>query len=108
MIVHIVLFEPRAGLTAAQRDKVLDDLRAAAAAIPTLRRCRIGERITLGLHGYEQAMTVDYRYAAIMEFDDRAGLEAYLRHPAHEAAGRHFTESAARALAYDYEVADLK
>jgi hypothetical protein len=108
VIVHIVLFEPRADLTAAQRDKVLDDLRAAAAAIPTLSRCRIGERIKLGLPGYEQAMTADYQYAAIMEFDDRAGLEAYLRHPAHVAAGRHFTDSAARALAYDYEVTELK
>jgi hypothetical protein len=108
VIVHVVLFEPRADLTDAQRNKVLDDLRAAAAAIPTLRRCRIGQRITLGLPGYEQAMTVDYQYAAIMEFDDRAGLEAYLRHPAHVAAGRHFTESAARALAYDYDVGDLK
>ena len=52
-------------------------------------------------------MAVDYQYAAVMEFDDRAGLEAYLRHPAHEAAGRHFTESAAHAVAYDYELSDL-
>ena len=51
-------------------------------------------------------MLVDYQYAAIVEFDDRAGLEAYLRHPAHDAAGRHFTQSAAHALAYDYEVTD--
>jgi hypothetical protein len=108
MIVHVVLFEPRADLTDAQRQQVLEDLRAAAAQIPTLRRCRIGERITLGLPGYEQAMTANFQYIAIMEFDDRAGLEAYLRHPAHAAAGRHFTEAAARALAYDYEVEDLK
>lgn len=107
MIVHVILFDPRADLTDGQRDRILEDLRATAAAIPTLRRCRIGPRIKLGLPGYEDAMTVDYQYAAIMEFDDRAGLEAYLRHPAHESAGRHFTESAARALAYDYEVADL-
>ena len=108
MIVHVILFEPRHDLSDTQRDQVLDDLRAAAAAIPTLRRCRIGPRIKLGLPGYEQAMSVDYQFAAIMEFDDRAGLEAYLRHPAHETAGRHFTESAAHALAYDYEVDELK
>lgn len=106
MIVHVVLFEPRAGLTDAERQKVLDDLRLAATSIPSLRRCRIGRRIRHGLPGYEQAMPIDFQYAAIMEFDDRAGLEAYLRHPAHETAGRHFTESAAHALAYDYEVSD--
>lgn len=107
MILHIVLFEPRGDLTDAQGERVLEDLRRAASSIPTLRRCRIGRRARLGLAGYEQAMQVDYQYAAVMEFDDRAGLEAYLRHPAHEAAGRHFTESAAHALAYDYEVSDL-
>lgn len=107
MIVHVVLFEPRADLSEADRQQVLDDLRLAAASIPTLRSCRIGRRIRLGLPGYEQAMPVDYQYAAIMEFDDPAGLEAYLRHPAHEAAGRHFTGSAAHALAYDYEIGEL-
>ena len=106
MIVHVVLFEPRADLDEAQRRQVLDDLQRAAESIPTLKRCRIGRRIRHGLPGYESAMQVDYQYAAIMEFDDRGGLEAYLRHPAHDAAGRHFTTSAANALAYDYEVED--
>jgi hypothetical protein len=107
LIIHVVLFEPRADLTEAERQQVLDDLRGAAGSIPTLRRCRIGQRIRHNLAGYEHAMKVDYQYAAIMEFEDRAGLEAYLRHPAHDFAGRHFTKSAANALAYDYDVTDL-
>ena len=49
-------------------------------------------------------MKVDYQYVAIFEFSDRAALEAYLRHPAHEAAGRHFTASAAHSLAYDFDL----
>jgi hypothetical protein len=52
-------------------------------------------------------MEVDYQYVAIFEFDDRAALEAYLQHPAHAAAGRHFTASAAHSLAYDFEVAEI-
>lgn len=107
MIVHVVLFQPRPGLSDEERDRVLADLRQAATEIPTIRRFRIGRRVLHGLPGYEQAMTDDYGYAAIIEFDDRAGLEAYLRHPAHEAAGAHFTSSALRALAYDYEVGDV-
>ena len=51
-------------------------------------------------------MTRDFAYAALLEFDDRAGLEAYLAHPAHEGIGRHFTASAAASLAYDYEVVE--
>jgi hypothetical protein len=108
VIVHVVLFEPRPGLTDDQRRAVVEDLRQAAATIPSVRRCRIGPRLRHGLPGYEQAMRDDYGYAAILEFDDRVGLEAYLRHPAHEAAGRHFSDAASRALAYDYEVSELK
>jgi hypothetical protein len=106
VIVHVVLFEPRPDLTDAERQRVLEDLRVAATTIPALRRCRIGRRIRLGAAGYEQAMQVDYRYAAIMEFDDRSGLEAYLRHPAHEGIGRHFVASAASALAYDFDMVE--
>ena len=32
-------------------------------------------------------MRDNYEYVALIEFDDREALEAYLRHPAHEAAG---------------------
>ena len=83
------------------------DLQHAAVTIPSIRSLRIGRRVRHGLPGYEQMMGVDYQYLAIFEFDDRAALEAYLRHPAHEAAGRHFTEAAAHALAYDYEVIEI-
>ena len=86
--------------------KLLADLREAAVAISAVRRFRIGARLQHGMPGYEQAMRVDYQYAAILEFDDRAGLDAYLRHPAHEAIGQHFTASAADALAYDFEMTD--
>ena len=35
-----------------------------------------------------------------------AALKGYLAHPSHAAFGRHFTQSAAAALAYDYELVD--
>jgi hypothetical protein len=104
MIVHIVLFEPHTSLTQADRARLLEDLRGAAAAIPSVRRFRVGRRVQHGLGGYEQAMERDYQYAAVVEFDDRAGLETYLKHPAHEVVGRHFTASAAHAIAYDFEM----
>jgi hypothetical protein len=104
LIVHVVLFEPRADLSEAQRHNILRDLEHAAVSIPSIRSLRIGRRVHHGLPGYEQAMSVDYQYVALFEFDDRAALEAYLRHPAHEAAGRHFTASAAHSLAYDFDL----
>ena len=49
-------------------------------------------------------MHEDYSFAAFIEFDDAGGLSAYLQHPSHQAIGAHFTISAQRALAYDFEV----
>jgi hypothetical protein len=106
VIVHIVLFEPRADLTPQEQQAILTDLQHAAAGITSIRSLRIGRRVRHGLPGYEQAMAIDYQYVALFEFDDRAALEAYLQHPAHEAAGRHFTASAANSLAYDFEVGE--
>ncbi|MCA1650596.1 MAG: Dabb family protein [Acidobacteria bacterium] len=107
MIAHVVLFRPRADLTDADRQRLLDDLTAAVAAIPEIRRLRIGRRMVHGLPGYEQAMHEDFEYAALMEFDDVDGLRAYLAHPSHAEVGRHFIASAAAALAYDYELVDV-
>jgi hypothetical protein len=108
MIAHIVLFRPRPDLTDIERRAVLDSMRAAAVSAPSVRRCRVGRRMTHGLPGYEQAMRDDYEYAAVLEFDDESGLRAYLEHPAHRRIGEQFTSAAATALAYDYELVDIQ
>lgn len=108
MIAHVVLFKPRPELTAAQRQTVIGDLRATASAIPTVRRLRVGRRIRHGQPGYERLMPEDFEYIVVVEFDDIAGLTAYLAHPQHAAIGSHFMQSSAAALAYDYEMEDWK
>ena len=105
MIVHVVLFRPRAGLSPAERQTLVDAFDTALRAIPSIRRARVGRRITHG-RGYEQLMRVDYPYAAILEFDDAAGLKAYLEHPAHERLGERFFSTFEEALMYDYELQD--
>lgn len=107
MIVHVVLFSPRPDLPAADGAAVLESVAAAAKEIPSIKRLRIGRRVKHSLPGYEQMMRDDYEYSVMIEFDDIAGLKAYLQHPAHAAAGHHFTASASKALAYDYDTADL-
>lgn len=104
MILHIVLFEPRTSLTDEDRRAILESLAAAAAGIPSVVSCQVGRRVIHGLPGYEQAMRTNYEYALLVECADQAGLQAYLAHPLHLEFGRHFTESAASGLAYDYEL----
>jgi hypothetical protein len=103
MIAHVVLFKPRPGLDAAGRQRLAAAFEVALRDIPTIRRAQVGRRI---LHGrpYEQLMTVDYEYAAILEFDTVADLAAYLAHGAHDALGALFFEAFDVALMYDYEM----
>jgi hypothetical protein len=108
LIVHVVLFQPRVDLDEGARRELQEALSKAAKEIPSIRRFSVGTRIFHKLPGYEQAMIDSYDYALIAEFDDRAGLTEYLKHPAHQVIGRHFTASAQRALAYDYEMTDAE
>jgi hypothetical protein len=103
MVSHVVLFRPRASLTAAERVAIVEALEAALRQIPSIRRFRVGRRVTHGAR-YESLMPVSLDYAAIVEFDDLAGLQAYLRHPAHEALGGRFMQSLEASAIFDYEM----
>ncbi len=104
MVAHVVLLEPRPDLTADEREAFLRALERAASGIPTVRRVRVGRRIRHGA-GYEGGP--DFPFAAIFEFDDLAGLRAYLAHPAHDDLGARFHDSLSAALARDYEVGEV-
>ncbi len=51
-------------------------------------------------------MRTDYEYAALLDFDDLAGLKAYLEHPAHLALATRFFSAVDESLVYDYELED--
>ena len=106
MIAHVVLFSPKPDLSPADRRALVDALVAASADIPSIRRFRVGKRVKHWMPGYEQMMRDDYEFAAIIEFDDMNGLKTYLGHSSHSSIGQHFTASASRSLAYDYELVD--
>ncbi len=103
MIAHIVLFRPRGDLSPGERQGLVDAFAAALREIPSVRRARVGRRITHG-RGYEQLMRGKYDFAAVLEFDDRAGLLAYLEHPVHQELGDRFFSALEEALMYDYEL----
>ena len=107
MIVHVVMIEPRPNLSDGELTTALQDLETAAAEIRAISRLRVGRRIRHGLPGYEQAMTQDYSYLALIEFEDTRGLQEYLQHPAHEKLSRHFASLGTTSLAYDYETNEV-
>ena len=103
MVFHVVLFRPRAELDAAERARLVEAFEEALRRIPSIRRFHVGRRVTHGA-GYEALMPVSLDYAAIIEFDDLPGLQAYLRHPAHEALGQRFMRSLETSAIFDYQM----
>ncbi len=103
MLAHVVLLAPRPDLTPDQRKKVFAALDRAASEIASVRRVRIGRRVRHGA-SYENMGAADFPFAAIFEFDDLAGLQTYLAHPAHTELGARFYDSFSAALAADYEM----
>jgi stress responsive alpha/beta barrel protein len=107
MLTHLVLMTPRADLTDAQRWALVEAFERAVREIPTVRRVRVGRRLRHGA-GYEQMAAAAAEYIAQIDFDDLAGLQAYLRHPAHDELGARFGQSLSAAVVYDFEVGGIE
>jgi Stress responsive A/B Barrel Domain len=105
VIAHVVLFRLKPGLTEEDRDSLAHAWSVAVRQIGSIRRAQIGPRVRHG-RPYEQLMSADYPFAAILEFDDAPGLKAYLDHPAHEPLAQRFFACFESALMYDYELQD--
>jgi hypothetical protein len=105
MIAHIVLFRPRAEVGAIERAAFERAIAGACREIPSIRRFRLGPRVRHG-RAYEATVAQDYPYAAVIEFDDLAGLSAYLDHPAHAELARLWASTSADSLVFDYELAE--
>lgn len=107
MISHVVLFRPKASLSADERRALIAALEHAVSGIPTIKRSTIGKRLLLNRPGYETQMAEHYEYSAILEFANESDLRAYLDHPAHVDLGRLLFTAADAVLAYDFIETDL-
>lgn len=103
MIAHVVLFRPRSSLSAGERHALVEAWSTALAAIPSIRRARVGRRIRIG-RSYENLPSADLPYAAVLEFDDVEGLRAYLDHPAHGPVATQLFAAIEETLIYDFEM----
>lgn len=106
MILHLVLYEPKPGLSEAEISQFKAVLAGACTEIPSIRQVRTGRTIDLGL-GYEHRSSgQDFDYVAVFEFESVAGLKDYLSHPAHEALAEQFWKHCERTMILDVEAED--
>lgn len=105
MVTHVVLYRPKPNLEKAARSAMVEAVSAARDEIPQIRRFCVGRRLDNG-PAYVLGNFPDLPYAAIVEFTDREGLEAYLAHPGHQRLGALFNSTVEAGLIYDYEMVD--
>jgi hypothetical protein len=101
MISHVVLFKPRVDLSSADREALIGAFERAVREIPTVRGVRVGRRVTHG-GDYEQSSPDIADVVVEVDFDDIAGLETYLAHPAHDELGRRFNNALGAAAVFDF------
>lgn len=99
--------KPRADLPVSDREALVAAFERAVRNIPTVRGVRVGRRIVHGA-GYEASAPDSADYVATIDFDDLAGLQTYLRHPAHDELGARFGVSLSSAFVYDFEVGGIE
>jgi hypothetical protein len=106
VLTHVVLFRPKPELTGEAVDALIGAIERAAREIPVVRRFEIGRR-TAASPSYPAGAPPDFPFVAIVTLDDRAALDAYLAHPAHQALGAAFNAALGAALVYDYDTEDV-
>ena len=96
MISHIVVFKPRDDLSTADGESLAAAFARALNEIPDIRSVRAGRRVS------------DSReFLVALDFDDRAGLDRYLQHPAHQELAQRFWQSLVVSFSADFELAPL-
>jgi hypothetical protein len=75
MITHVVLLQPKAGISSEEINAALKQVQALQTAIPGIVDVQIGENSSMNQQ--------DYTHGFIMHFVDSDHLKAYAPHPAH-------------------------
>ena len=76
MFIHMFAFRWKDGVTEEQKHRAMEEARALVGKIPGLREAWVGKNISPRGQGYQ--------HGGVMQFADRASLEAYGGHPEHQ------------------------
>jgi Stress responsive A/B Barrel Domain len=76
-VFHVFAFQWKPGTSDAQKDRAAKDIAAFQGTIPGLLQTHVGPNISPRGKGYT--------FGGIMLFKDKAALDAYVQHPAHQA-----------------------
>jgi antibiotic biosynthesis monooxygenase (ABM) superfamily enzyme len=75
-VFHVFAFQWKPGTSQAQKDRAAKEIAAFQGVIPGLLQTHVGPNISPRGKGYT--------FGGIMQFKDKASLDAYVQHPAHQ------------------------
>jgi hypothetical protein len=78
LVIHTFAFRWKRGVTSAQKEQAVSVIRNLQGQIPGLLNTWVGPNISPRSQGYE--------LGGVMQFSDRAALDAYSTHAAHQKA----------------------
>jgi hypothetical protein len=76
-VFHVFAFQWKPGTSEAQKDRAAKEIVAFQGVIPGLLQTHVGPNIS--------PRGKAYTFGGIMQFTDKAALDAYVQHPAHQA-----------------------
>ena len=82
MVEHLVLFKVRAGVSEDAIDAMQEALKGLQKAIPGILEITVGTNFSERSQGFTHGLLV--------RFQDRAALDTYIPHPAHEDARKNY------------------
>ena len=101
MIRHMVLFNLKDGLDAADRDWLFGQMKALA-RIPSVSHLVISELLVPREEWYKPRMATEYKWALMMEFESEDGLYAYQQDPYHVTVAQEIRERVSGVKVMDF------
>jgi hypothetical protein len=95
MVDHLVFFAVREDASKGEVEDLLSSIRGLRADVPSTIDLSVGEDFSGRSGGYTHAL--------LARFEDRAGLRAYMEHPAHLAVVEKLDATTTGRIVVDYE-----
>ena len=106
MILHVVLYQPKASATREELSELASALEAASRGIPSIKQVRVGKAVDFGFGYSNWPKDQNNGNVAVFEFIDRPALEAYLAHESHKRLAAAFWNTCNQPLIIDVSALD--
>lgn len=106
MILHVVLYQPKASATREELSELANALETASREIPSIQQVRVGKVTDFGFGYANWPKDQNDGNVAVFEFIDRPALEAYLAHEAHKRLAAAFWKTCDQPVIIDVSAVD--